>query len=69
MIETLLISMLIIAISIVLLCVSILFKKNGRFPNTHVSGNKAMEEKGIYCVMDQDRKARGVNLNQIIEKI
>ena len=57
MIETLLINMLIIAISIALLCVSILVKMNGRFRNMHVSGNKAMKERGIHCVIDQDRES------------
>lgn len=52
MIETLLINMLIIAISIALLCVSIFVKMNGRFRNMHVSGNKAMKERGIHCVID-----------------
>jgi len=44
MIETLLISMLIIAISIALLCVSILAKKNGRLRDMHVGSNEAMKK-------------------------
>ena len=43
MLKTLLITVLIVAICIALLSVKILFKKNGRFPNTHVSGSKARE--------------------------
>ena len=43
MIETLLISMLIITISIVLLCVSIVAKKNGRF--TDICGQSSSYEK------------------------
>lgn len=69
MIENLLITVLIIAISIVLLCISILIKKSGRFPNTHVSGNKAMRDRGIHCVMDQDREARSVSPYHVKEKI
>ena len=42
MLKTILITMLIVAICIALLSVKILFQKNGRFPNTHVSGSKAM---------------------------
>lgn len=56
--ETILISVLIVAICVVLLAVSIIFKKNGRFPNTHVSGNEALRRKGVGCVQSQDREAR-----------
>ena len=49
MLKTLLITLLIVAICIALLSVKILFKKNGRFPNTHVSGSKAMRKRGIGC--------------------
>ena len=52
MIETLLISMLIIAISIALLSVSILAEKNGRFPNMYVGNHEAMKIKGVYSVTD-----------------
>lgn len=44
MLKTILITMLIVAICIALLSVKILFQKNGRFPNTHVSGSKAMRK-------------------------
>jgi hypothetical protein len=40
------------------LAISILLKKNGRFPNSHVSGNKAMRDRGITCVQSQDFAAR-----------
>ena len=50
--------MLIVAICIALLSVKILFQKNGRFPNTHVSGSKAMRKRGIGCVQSQDREAQ-----------
>lgn len=58
MIETILITLLIVAISVVLLGVKVFFLKGGRFPNSHVSGSKAMRERGIGCVQSQDREAR-----------
>ncbi len=58
MIETLLISTLIIAISMAFLLVKVLLKKNGRFASQHIHDSKAMEERGIHCVMDQDREMR-----------
>ncbi len=58
MLDTILITMLIVAICVVLLGVKIFFVKGGRFPNSHVSGNKAMRDRGIHCVQTQDREAR-----------
>ncbi len=58
MVETIVITMLIVAISIALLAIKIILQKNGKFPNSHVSGNKAMRERGIGCVQSQDRSAR-----------
>lgn len=69
MLKTILITVLIVAICIALLSIKILFQKNGRFPNTHVSGNKAMREKGIGCVQSQDREARIHNKHAISERM
>ena len=59
--KTLLFTLLIIAISIALLAIKIIIKKNGRFPNTHVGGNKEMRRRGIKCVQSQDKDARRNN--------
>jgi hypothetical protein len=58
MLKTILISVLIVAIGVILLAVKILFSKKGRFPQTHISGNRSMRERGIGCVQSQDREAR-----------
>lgn len=58
MIQTLLISVLIIAICVALFCVKLIFKKDGRFSSMHIHDSEAMKERGIHCVMDQDREAR-----------
>ena len=47
MLDTVLISLLIVAICIALLGVKVFFVKGGKFPNGHVSGNKAMRERGV----------------------
>lgn len=61
MIETLLLTVLIIAIAMALLCVKVLLKKNGRFSSQHVHDNPGLRKQGIHCVMDQDREARQRN--------
>lgn len=58
MMETVLLSVLIIAIAVMLLSVKVLFKKNGRFESQHIHDSKAMRDRGIHCVIDQDREAR-----------
>lgn len=58
---------LIIAISFALLSITILLKKNGRFPNIHVSGNKGLRKRGIKCAQSQDRDARRDNPMAVAE--
>ena len=58
MIETLLITALIIAIGMAFLLVKVLFKPNGEFSSQHIHDSQAMKDHGIHCVMDQDREQR-----------
>lgn len=58
MTETLLLSVLIIAIAVGLLSVKVIFKKNGRFESQHIHDSQAMKDRGIHCVLDQDREAQ-----------
>lgn len=58
MLDTVLISLLIVAICIALLGVKVFFVKGGKFPNGHVSGNKAMRERGIGCASRRTGKHR-----------
>jgi hypothetical protein len=56
--EILLLTTLIIAISLAFLCVKLFFRKNGSFSSQHIHDSEAMRERGIHCVMDQDREMR-----------
>lgn len=58
MIETLLLTVLIIAISVALLSVKVLLLKNGKFSSMHIHDSEAMRERGIHCVVDEDREMR-----------
>lgn len=58
MFETLLITLVIVAVCILLLGIKVFFVKGGKFPNGHVSGNKEMRRRGIGCVQSQDREAQ-----------
>lgn len=58
MLETILITLLIVAISLLLLGMKVFFTRGGKFPNGHVSGNERFRKKGIGCAQSQDREAR-----------
>ena len=68
MIETLLISALIIAIAMVFFLVRVLFSKQGEFKSQHIHDSEAMKERGIHCVMDQDREMRETSRFAVSEK-
>ena len=68
MIEILLISTLIIAIAMAFFLVRVLFEKNGTFKSQHIHDSKAMRERGIHCVMDQDREMRRRSRTAVNEK-
>ena len=58
MIQTLLISGALLAVGMVLLLVKVLGRKDGTFSSQHIHDSKAMKERGIHRVMDQDREMR-----------
>lgn len=69
MLTTILFTVIILVICVVLLSVKVLFKKGGRFPNTHIDGNRALGKKGIHCARTQDREeARRKNLYDKMEE-
>ena len=47
-----------LVLAMVLLCVRIILKKDGKFSSQHISGKKRMREDGIHCATSQDRAAR-----------
>lgn len=62
MLNTILFTLLIVTICILLLGIKVFFVKGGKFPNGHVSGNKALRDRGISCAQSQDREAQKKSL-------
>ena len=58
MMEILLLSALIIDIGMAFFCVKLIFRKDGKFSSQHIHDSQAMKDRGIHCVMDQDREMR-----------
>ena len=53
--KVILLSVVILAIALAGLAVQILFKKGGKFPNTHVGGNRYLRSKGVTCIQTYDK--------------
>jgi len=68
MMRILLTSTLIIAIAMAFFLVKVLFRKNGTFSSQHIHDSEAMRERGIHCVIDQDREMRTKSRYAIDEK-
>ena len=68
MVETLVVSIVIIAAGMLLLLVKVLLRKNGTFSSQHIHDSQAMRERGIHCVMDQDREMRRKSRFAVNEK-
>ena len=49
-----------IGIAILGFALNILIKKDGKFPETSISKNKALREKGITCVKHDELKSCGI---------
>ena len=48
--------------------VKVLFRKNGTFSSQHIHDSEAMRERGIHCVIDQDREMRTKSSFAVDEK-
>lgn len=55
---TLAVSVIVLLVAVLFMAFKPLFTKNGRFPNIHIGGNKALKERGINCATSQDREAQ-----------
>lgn len=47
-----------IALAMILLSVGVIFRKDKQFRSQHLSQSDAMRQRGIGCVVSEDRKAR-----------
>ena len=56
---TVLLTIIILVICVLLLGIKTLFVKGGTFPSSHVSGNKALRDKGLSCHRSLDASDRG----------
>ena len=58
MLKLALITLGIVALSVLFLCIKMLLKPSSKFGSTHIGGSKAMRERGIHCVQSMDALER-----------
>ncbi|HKL31907.1 MAG TPA: hypothetical protein VJ919_05205 [Tangfeifania sp.] len=54
-IKIILLAVALVSIALLGLATQILLKKGGKFPNTHVGGNKHLKRQGVHCYQTQDK--------------
>lgn len=62
---TVLLGIGLMAIVFVLLALNIIFKKNGKFPNSHIGNNSALNARGITCATSTDRIERQIKVKHL----
>lgn len=55
MLKILLLTIIVVAFSVFALSISIIFKKDGKFPDGEISHNKALVKKGIQCAKVEEK--------------
>lgn len=54
MLKLALLTLGIVALSVLFLCIKMILKPGSRFGSTHIGGSKAMRDRGIHCVQSMD---------------
>ncbi len=58
MLIVIILAIILLGVALVGLGISMIIKKNGKFPEIHIGKNKAMKERGIHCANTTDRLER-----------
>ena len=54
--KLLLLTFAIVGLCVFLLCFNIIFKKDGKFPDTEIEHNREMRKRGIQCAKIEEKK-------------
>ncbi len=58
MLKVILLAVFLMAFAVAAMAITILVKKEGRFPETKIGHNKKIRKKGIECAFTQDYKSQ-----------
>ena len=64
--KLLLLTFAIVGLCVFLLCFNIIFRKDGKFPDTEIEHNKEMRKRGIQCAKMEEKKIWGKKNNRNI---
>ncbi len=68
MLKLLLATLVICAVSILLLSIRIVLQKGGKFRSLHIGQSPDMRKKGIHCVQSMDRMMRQQSPHRVNER-
>ena len=54
--KTVLAAIILLGLGVIGMCFNIIFRKNGKFPETEISRNENMRKLGIKCMREQDKE-------------
>lgn len=57
--EIFLAALILVALCVIGLCFNIIFRKDGKFPETEIENNKEMRKRGIKCAKEEEIKLWG----------
>ncbi len=67
MLKIALLTLGIVAFAVLFLCLRIALRSDRTFGSSHISGNKAMRQRGIFCVQSMDAMERRENPRRVKE--
>lgn len=57
--KLIILTIIIVGICVFLLCFNIIFRKDGKFPDTEIEHNKELRKRGIQCAKMEEKKLWG----------
>ncbi len=57
--KLLLLAIIVLGLCVFGMCFNIIFRKDGKFPNTEIEHNKEMRKRGIQCARMEEKKMWG----------
>ncbi len=68
MLKLVVITLGIVAFSVLFLCVKMILRPGSSFGSTHIGGSKAMRQRGIHCVQSMDAFERREKPTRVKER-
>lgn len=57
------------SVCVLLLCIGVLLRRDGKFRSLHIGQSPAMRSQGIHCVQSMDHMMRKENPHKVAERL